>query len=141
MGKNLGDYAVEVVEIVVKECIPLAKALVCTLYKSETDLLLYGIDKYTYERFKIRIDDFAYEEKKLSEEKKKSFYEEIDRKNMNILVDLFEKARISTYDLHAKILAKLYSNLIQNSKLNYYEHALLANISSLSDLDFEYFTS
>ncbi|MGH1600823.1 hypothetical protein [Campylobacter majalis] len=139
MDKNLGDYAAEVVEIVAKKGYPLAKALVCTLYKSKTDLLLYGIDKFTNERFKIRIKYFAHEEKELSEEKKKYFYEKINERNMSILVDLLEKARISTYDLHAKILAKLYSNLIQNDKLNYYEHALLANISSLSDLDFTYF--
>ena len=95
--------------------------------------------RFMDERFKIRLQDFIYKEERLSDRSKKKFYEDIDNKKINILFDLLEKARTTTYDLHAKILTKLYGRLLQNGKLDYYEHALLANINSLSDLDFIYF--
>ena len=105
----------------------------------KAELASHFAHRFMDERFKIRLQDFAHEEERSSDRSKKKFYEDIDNNKINILFDLLEKARTTTYDLHAKILAKLYSRLLQNGKLDYYEHALLANINSLSDLDFMYF--
>ena len=136
---NIGDYATEIVELASKEGCALTTAAVSTLYKSKVELASHFMHRFMDERFKIRLKDFIYEEERLSDTSKKKFYEDIDNNNINIIFDLLEKARTTTYDLHAKILAKLYSRLLQNGKLDYYEHALLANINSLSDLDFMYF--
>ena len=136
---NIGDYATEIVELASKEGYALIKAASSTLHKSKVEVASHFIHRFMDERFKIRLHDFIYEEERLSDRSKKKFYEDIDNEKINILFDLLEKARTTTYDLHAKILAKLYSRLFQNGKLDYYEHALLANINSLSDLDFMYF--
>ena len=54
---------------------------------------------------------------------------------MDYLYEFFEKTRTTTYDIHAKLLAKLSVNLIQNNGLNYFESNLLANIDSFNDVD------
>ena len=136
---NIDNYATKIVELVSKEGYAFTTAAVSTLYKSKVELASHFMHKFMDERFKIRLQDFICEEERLSDRSKKKFYEDIDNEKINILFDLLEKARTTTYDLHAKILAKLYSRLFQNGKLDYYEHALLANINSLSDLDFMYF--
>lgn len=136
---NIGDYTTEIVELASKEGYALIKAAASTLYKSKVEVASHFMHRFMEERFKIRLQDFIYEEERLSDRSKKKFYEDIDNEKINIIFDLLEKARTTTYDLHAKILAKLYSRLFQNGKLDYYEHALLANINSLSDLDFMYF--
>lgn len=69
--------------------------------------------------------------------KKKEFYGNIDNKQLNYLFELLDKARTSTYDLHAKILAKLYGNLLKNRELNYFESDLLSHIDFLNDDDIE----
>lgn len=136
---NTGDYRTEIVELVGKVSYAFIIAAASTLYKSKAELPSHFMHRFMDERFKIRLKDFIYEEERLSDTSKKKFYEDIDNKNINIIFDLLEKARTTTYDLHAKILANLYGGLLQNGKLDYYEHALLANINSLSDLDFMYF--
>ena len=136
---NTGNCVTKIVELASKEGYALIKAAVSTLHKSKVEVASHFMHRFMDERFKIRLNDFTYEEERLSDTSKKKFYEDIDNKNINIIFDLLEKARTTTYDLHAKILAKLYSRLLQNGKLDYYEHALLANINSLSDLDFMYF--
>ncbi|MGF7403604.1 hypothetical protein [Campylobacter concisus] len=136
---NIGDYTTEIVELASKESYALIKAAASTLYKSKVEVVSHFMHSFMDERFKIRLQDFIHEEERSSDRSKKKFYEDIDNNNINILFDLLEKARTTTYDLHAKILAKLYGRLFQNGKLDYYEHALLANINSLSDLDFMYF--
>lgn len=136
---NLSYNMGKVVDLAKKNGSALIIAAVSTLYKSKVELASHFVHRFIYERFKIRLNDFVHEEKELNDEKNSKFYENISSDNINILFDLLEKARLSTYDLHAKILAKLYGKLLQNGKLDYYEHALLANINSLSDLDFIYF--
>lgn len=135
----MGDCATKIVELISKEGFAIIIAAKHTVYKLKAGPVLYFTHSFMDERFKIRLNDFIYEEEQLSDTSKKKFYEDIDNKNINIIFDLLEKARTTTYDLHAKILAKLYGRLLQNGKLDYYEHALLANINSLSDLDFMYF--
>lgn len=139
MGNFIGDYGTEIVELASKDSYALIIAAAHTFYKSKAGPVSHFMHRFMDERFKIRLQDFIDEEERLSNESKRKFYEDIDNKNINIIFDLLEKARTTTYDLHAKILAKLYGRLFQNGKLDYYEHALLANINSLSDLDFIYF--
>ena len=52
--------------------------------------------RFMEERFKIRLQDFIYEEERLSDRSKKKFYEDIDNEKINILFDLLEKARTTT---------------------------------------------
>ena len=119
-----------------KESYSIVKAGVNTLFKAKGELAAYTIDNYMNTRFNIRIEDFAYEQDKLSENQKKNFYDNITYKQLNYLFELLDKARTSTYDLHSKILSKLYLNLLKNGDLNYIECTLISNIHSLVEFDF-----
>lgn len=131
------DYILEIVEDVVKQGHSIVKATLNTLFKVHGgDLILSAKDTYFNERFKWRLEDFVAEEKNICDEDIKKFYENINHQQLNYLFELFEKARTSTFDLHAKILSKLYANLLQNRKLSYYESVLLSNINVLIEQDF-----
>lgn len=105
---------------------------------SGINALSEAMTAYSAERFKQRLEDFAFEHNKLSENEKKEFYNNLksNKQNLNLLYEFVEKARTSTYDLHAKILAKLSANLVKNGDLNYHEKTLLSNIDILNDEDF-----
>lgn len=133
------DYILEIAEDAAKQGHSIVKATLNTLFKVHgEDLVLSAKDTYFNERFKWRLEDFVAEEKNISEQDIKKFYENINYQQLNYLFELFDKARTSTFDLHAKILSKLYANLLQNSNLNYYESTLLVNITTLNEYDFTY---
>lgn len=121
-----------------KEGYSIVKTGVKTFYKVSTEVATDVIKDYMNTRFEIRLEDFAYEQEQLTKEQKEIFYKNIDEKQLNFLFELLENTRISTYDMHAKILAKLYVKLIINGGFNYYESSLLANIKALTDQDFIY---
>lgn len=110
-------------------------AIASTFYKINGESISYGIESYKNTRFNIRLEDFAYEHEKLDEKEKKSFYENIDHTKLNYLFEIFDKSRTTILDYHAKILSKLYANLIYNQDLNYFEQSILYNISSLNEID------
>jgi hypothetical protein len=129
------DYLTMFVEEASKEGHSIVKAGVDILFKANGELAALTVDNYKNNRFNIRLEDFAYEQEQLSDEVKENFYKNITSEQLNYLFELLDKARTSTYDLHAKILAKLYANLLLNGNLNYYESSLLANINFLNDKD------
>jgi len=128
-------YTELLLEELVDETVPFAKAAVSTFYKAKGELFAHTIGTYQNARFTKRIERFAEQEKLLSPKQIKNFYENIDESKLNILFELFEKARTSTYDLHAKILAKLYGVYLNKGEFNYHEKTFLANISILNDED------
>jgi len=135
MANKIDDYLIAFGEELGKEGYSIVKAGLNTFYKAKGEIAAYTIDTYMNIRFEIRLEDFTYEQERLSKEQKESFYENINARQLNFLFELLEKARTSTYDLHAKILARLYSNLILNGNLDYHESTFLANISILNDED------
>lgn len=136
---NITEYLTDFADELGKEGYSIVKAGVKTFYKAKGELAAYTIDNYMNTRFEIRLKDFTYEQEKLTSKQKENFYKNIDAKQLNFLFELLEKARTSTYDLHAKILARLYGNLVENGKLNYHESTLLANINIMNDEDFSKF--
>ena len=135
MANNMNDYIVEFGEEIGKQSYSIVKAGVSTLYKAKGEVFSHAVSTYLNTRFEIRLEDFTYEQKKISKDTKKKFYTNIDERQLNFLFELLERSRTSTYDLHAKILARLYGNLILNGNLNYHESTFLANISILNDED------
>jgi hypothetical protein len=137
--RNITNYLLDFTEELGKEGYSIVKAGVKTLYKAKGELAVYAIQSYMNTRFEIRLEDFAYEQDNLTKEQKENFYNNIDHEKLNFLFELLEKARTTAYDLHAKILSKLYGNFLRNSKLNYHEKTLLSNIDILNDEDLIYF--
>lgn len=135
MSNKIENYLISFGEELGKEGYSIIKAGVNTFYKAKGEMTAYTIDNYMNTRFEIRVEDFAYEQEKLSRKQREKFYENINARQLNFLFELLEKARTSTYDLHAKILAQLYGNLILNGNLNYHESTFLANINILNDED------
>lgn len=136
---NTEIYIQKIAEDAAKEGHSLVKATLNTFFKVYGgDLILSAKDNYYNERFKWRLEDFAFEEYRLNDDDIRNFYENINHQQLNYLFELFEKARISTFDLHAKILSKLYANLLKNGDLSYYESTLLVNIMTLNEDDFKY---
>lgn len=133
-------YTELLLEELVDETVPLAKAALSTFYKAKGELFAHTIGTYQNARFTKRIESFAEQEKLLSPIQIKNFYENIDESKLDILFELFEKARTSTYDLHAKILAKLYGVYLNKGELNYHEKTFLSNIDILNEDDlFKFF--
>ncbi len=135
MANSIENYLIKFGEELGKEGYSIIKAGVNTLLRAKGELVEQVYDTYINTRLAIRIECFAYEQERLSREQRKKFYQNIDARQLNFLFELLEKARTSTYDLHAKILARLYGNLILNGNLNYHESTFLANISILNDED------
>ena len=126
--KQIENFLIAFGEEFGKELYCITSATVNTLIKVNGDIAAYTIDRYKNARFNVRLEDFTFEENQLSSEAKKNFYENITYKQLNYLFELFDKARNSTYDLHAKILSKIYSNLLKKGALSYQESALLSNL-------------
>ena len=135
--KEIENYLIEFGEELGKEGYSIVKAGVNTLFKAKGELAQYTIDSYKNVRFEIRLRDFAYEQEQLSDKQKQNFYENIDHTQLNYLFELLEQSRTTMFDLHAKILSKIYSNLIRNNGLNNFEIRLLATIDSFMEDDFE----
>jgi len=139
--KEIESYLTTFAEELGKESYSIVNAGVNTLIKTKGEIASYTIDCYMNSRFNIRLEDFTYEQEQLSSGQKKIFYESVDRKQLNYLFELLDKTRVSTYDLHAKILAKLYTKLILNKKLSYFESNLLSHIDILNEDDITSFYS
>lgn len=133
---EISDYVLDFANELSKEGYSIIKAGVNTFFKAKGELVLYAIDSYIKTRFEIRLEDFAYEQDNLTKEQKENFYNSIDKKKLNYLFELLNKTRTTAFDLHAKILSKLYANLIKNKGLKYFEKVLLSSIESFNDEDF-----
>lgn len=96
-----------------------------------------AMDAYSAERFRQRLEYFTNNHKILSEQVKKEFYDDIktNKQNLNYLYEFIEKARVTTYELHARLLARLSVELIKNKGLSYFESSLLSNLNLLNDED------
>lgn len=105
---------------------------------SNLEALKSSYDEYTLAKFAQTVEVFQYEHEKIDKNRRKEFYEDLkyNEQNFAYLYSMFEKSRTSTFLIHMKILAKLSVSLIENKSLNYYESALLVNISSLNEVDF-----
>lgn len=136
---NITNYVLDFTEELGKQGYSIVKAGVKTLYKAKGELAVYAMQSYMNTRFEIRLEDFAYEQENLTKEQKENFYNNIDHEKLNFLFELLEKARTTAYDLHAKILSKLYGNLLKNGVLDYHEKTLLSNIDILNDEDLFHF--
>ena len=99
------------------------------------------MDSYIASRFEQRLEYFTYEHDKLSPEQKETFYTNLkeNKQHINYLYEFIEKARTTTYDIHAKILAKLSANLIQNGELSYEESSFFDNLLLLNETDIKEF--
>ncbi|WP_141048237.1 hypothetical protein [Aliarcobacter cryaerophilus] len=130
------SYKKLIIEGISDEAIPIIKTVVKTFYHRQVG---DAINNYREARFAQIQDRFAKEEEILSHEQIKDFYNSIDEEKMDLLFDLLDKARATAYNLHAKLLSKLYGNFIRKGKLYYEEKTLLANINTLNDEDLIHF--
>lgn len=137
---KIEEYTIELIENITKEGMSITYAGASTFFKAHGgDLIIHAKDSYFNERFKIRLEEFSREEQELNEDVKTKFYNNINYQQLNYLFELFDKARTSTFDLHAKILSKIYSNLLSTGQLNYNEINLVSNINTLHEDDFRVF--
>jgi len=104
---------------------------------SNLEALKNGMDAYNASRFAQRLEHFTYEHNKLSKEQKKSFYDSLkdNKQNMNYLYEFLEKAKKTTFDIHARIYAVMSARLVKNGLLSYFENDLLSNMHLLNKED------
>ncbi|WP_418179743.1 hypothetical protein ACNSOO_04575 [Aliarcobacter lanthieri] len=129
-------YTELITEAIIDETVPVIKTVAKTLYNRHIGDVINNYREYRFTQIQNR---FIQEEELLSPEQVKNFYKDIDDAKLDLLFDLLNKARTTAYDLHAKILSKLYGNFLRNSKLNYHEKTLLSNIDILNDEDLIHF--
>ena len=129
-------YTELITEALIDETVPVFKTVAKTLYNRHVGDAINNYREYRFTQIQNR---FIKEEELLSPEQVKNFYKDIDNARLDLLFDLLDKARTTAYDLHAKILSKLYGNFLRNSKLNYHEKTLLSNIDILNDEDLIHF--
>lgn len=136
---KIEDSAIEVIEEMSKTGYAVGTFAARVFYQvSNAEALKNGVDAFMHERFSQRLEYFMYEHDKIGNKEKQAFYEDLkgNKQNLNYLYEFVEKARTTTFDLHAKILAKLSVKLIKNKSLNYYESSLLSNMNTLNEDDF-----
>lgn len=104
---------------------------------SNLEALKESKDSFMVSRFAYRLESIALEHNKIPENIKQHFYKNLihNKQNVNYLYELIEKTRTTTFELHARILARLSVHLIRNNNLSYSEVTLLTSIDSLNDLD------
>lgn len=136
MDKSYKELILEEIE---DESLSFVNAAAKTFYKAKGELVAFSIGNYMDSRFTKRIERFAKEENLLSPHQIKEFYESIDETNLDLLFELLDKTRTTTYDLHAKILSKIYRNFLSNKKLTYFETTLLSYINMLNEQDVSIF--
>ncbi len=97
-------------------------------------------DAYMVSRFSQRLEYFTHEHDKLSDDEKKAFYDDLqnNKQNVNYLYEFVEKARTTTFELHARIYAILSARLVKNKNLTYFENNLLANMHTLNFEDIRF---
>lgn len=133
---------VDIADDVCKGAYDFAKFGLKAFYKvSNLEVLNQSFNAYSISRFSQTIEAFQHEHEKISQEKRKEFFQDLkcNEQNLAYLYSMFEKARTSSFLIHSKILAWLSVYLISNKELDYYQSSLLANIDSLNELDFKYF--
>ena len=133
--KTMEDYLITFGEELGKESYSIVKAGVNTFFKAKGELASYTLDSYINARLDIRMEDFAYEQNKLTDDERKIFYDNINYTQLNYLFELLNKARTSTFDIHAKILSKFYGHLLKQGDLSYFESNILSNITMLNEED------
>lgn len=108
---------------------------------SGLDTLGNAMDSFVAERFRQRLEYFTHEHDKISDKEKKTFYDNLKNnpQNLNYLYEFIEKARMTTYELHAKLLARLSVELVKNNGLTYFDSSLLSNLDTLNDEDILFF--
>lgn len=101
---------------------------------SGIEALKNSMDAYVLSRFSQRLEYFVHEHGKLSDKDKKNFYDSLstNQQTLNYLYEFIEQARTTTFELHAKLLARLSVELINNKGLNYFQSTLLSNINRLN---------
>ncbi len=101
---------------------------------SGVEVLKNSMDAYMVSRFSQRLNYFIHEHENITEDEKKDFYSDLinNKQNLNYLYEIVEKARTTTHELHAKILAVLSCELIKNKGFNFYESSLVANLHTLT---------
>lgn len=125
-----------ITEALIDETVPIIKTVVKTLYNRHVGDAINNYREYRFTQIQNR---FIQEEELLSPEQVKNFYKDIDNAKVDLLFDLLDKARTTAYDLHAKILSKLYGNFLRKGELDYHEKTLLSNIDILNDEDLIHF--
>jgi hypothetical protein len=98
-----------------------------------------GFDVFVTERLEQRLEEFALAQKDVTKEQKKEFYEDLkyNQQNLNFLYEFVEKTRVTSFELHVKILAALSVEFIANKDLNYYQICLLTNVNTFNEIDFQ----
>ncbi|MFY9088644.1 hypothetical protein [Arcobacter aquimarinus] len=129
-------YTELITEALIDETVPVIKTVAKTLYHRHVGDAINNYREYRFTQIQNR---FIEEEELLSSEQVKNFYKNIDNTKLDLLFDLLDKARTTAYNLHSKILSKLYGNFLRNGKLDYHEKTLLSNIDMLNDEDLIYF--
>lgn len=129
-------YTELITEALTDETIPAIKTVVKTLYNRTVGDAINNYRDYRFTQIQNR---FIEEEELLSPEQVKNFYKDIDSTKLDLLYDLLDKARTTAYDLHTKILSKLYGNFLGKGELDYHEKTLLSNIDVLNDEDLIHF--
>ncbi len=93
-----------------------------------------SMDAYMLSRFSQRLEYFVHEHENLTYNEKKEFYDDLknNKQNVNYLYEFVEKARTTTFDIHARIYAVISAKLIRNKTLSYFENNLLSNLHSFN---------
>lgn len=96
-----------------------------------------SMDAYMLSRFSQRLEYFVHEHETLTYKEKKEFYDDLknNKQNVNYLYEFVEKARTTTFDIHARIYAVISAKLIKNKTLSYFENDLLSNLHLFNEED------
>ncbi len=129
-------YTELICEEIEDETVAFVKSVAKVFYKAKSEIVTFSMGTYMNERFIKRIERFEKEEELLSPQQIKTFYDDINETKLDILFELLEKTRTSTFDLQAKILAKLYGNYLRKNHLNMHEITLISNINIFNEADF-----
>ncbi|AXH14386.1 hypothetical protein CP985_05550 [Malaciobacter mytili LMG 24559] len=116
----------------------LGKGALKYIYKvSSLEALKDSFNAFDFERLLQRCEYFVYEHDKISENTKKEFYADLkhNTQNQNFIYEFVEKLRTTPFDLNARIVARLSSELVKNKSLNYYESIILTNIHMFNNID------
>lgn len=140
--KTMEDIVIFAADDICKGAYNFSRFISMIFFKvSNLEALKEGYNAYVISRVSQTIEDFQHAHERIDDIKKREFYRDLkyNKQNLAYLYSTFDKARTSSFLIHSKILAWLSTYLVENKELNYYQAALLANIDTLSELDFKYF--
>ena len=135
----MNNTLIDIVEDMAEESYHIGKFACRFFYRvSNLESLKTSMDEYMINRFSHRLEYFAYEHSKISNQEKEKFYKDLssNQRNQNYLYEFIESTRTATYELQAKFLARLSVELIRNQTLQYQETELIGIVSQLNDIDF-----